>query len=96
MNEEIKQRIKQLALEAKLGSAATASGSRYYLAPPEAFERFAELIVKECSDIINHRAETSADYFDDAQANAHARQVQRDCAQTLRLSFGLETFGEEQ
>jgi hypothetical protein len=57
------------------------------------FEEFAELIVQECSDIINHRAETSADYFDDIKVNDHARQVQRDCAQTLRLSFGLETFG---
>ena len=60
------------------------------------FEEFAELIVQECSDIINHRAETSADYFDDAKVNDHARQVQRDCAQTLRLSFGLETFGVEE
>jgi hypothetical protein len=56
-------------------------------------EKFAELIVRECSDIIKHRAETSADYFDDIKVNDHARQVQRDCAQTLRLSFGLETFG---
>ena len=60
------------------------------------FEEFAELIVQECSDIINHRAETSADYFDDIKVNDHARQVQRDCAQTLRLSFGLESFGEKE
>ena len=58
--------------------------------------KFAELIVAECSDIIKHRAETSADYFDDIKVNDHARQVQRDCAQTLRLSFGLETFGVEE
>jgi hypothetical protein len=51
--------------------------------------------VEQCSNLILHRAETSADYFDDVEANAHARQVQRDCAQTLRLSFGLETFGEQ-
>jgi hypothetical protein len=27
-------------------------------------EKFAELIVRECADIINHRADTSADYLD--------------------------------
>jgi len=46
------ERIKELALEAKLGSAATNSGSRYYIAPQEAFERFAELIVAECVEQI--------------------------------------------
>jgi len=66
----------------------------------EGLDLFAKLIVEQCSNLILHRAETSADYFYDVEpnshaANAHARQVQRDCAQTLRLSFGLETFGEE-
>jgi len=61
----------------------------------EGLDLFAKLIVEQCSNLILHRAKTSADYFDDVEANAHARQVQRDCAQTLRLSFGLETFGEE-
>jgi len=45
-------RLRELALEAKLGSAATNSGSRYYIAPQEAFERFAELIVAECVEQI--------------------------------------------
>ena len=53
-------------------------------------EKFAELIVKECADIINHRADTSADYLDSNKANDHARQVQRDCATTIKQHFGVE------
>lgn len=53
-------------------------------------EDFAELIVKECADIINHRADTSADYLDSNKANDHARQVQRDCATTIKQHFGVE------
>ena len=52
-------------------------------------EKFAELIVKECADIINHRADTSADYLDSNKANDHARQVQRDCATTIKQHFGV-------
>jgi len=53
-------------------------------------EKFAELIVRECADIINHRADTSADYLDSNKANEHARQVQRDCATTIKQHFGVE------
>jgi len=52
--------------------------------------KFAELIVRECADIINHRADTSADYLDSNKANEHARQVQRDCATTIKQHFGVE------
>jgi hypothetical protein len=85
------EKIKQLAEQAELLGPSSRVGNSH-----EATEKFAELIVRECSDIIKHRAETSADYFDDIKVNDHARQVQRDCAQTLRLSFGLETFGVEE
>ena len=53
-------------------------------------EKFAELLVAECADIINHRADTSADYLDSNKANDHARQVQRDCATTIKQHFGVE------
>jgi len=53
-------------------------------------EKFAELIVGECVDIINHRADTSADYLDSNKANEHARQVQRDCATTIKQHFGVK------
>ena len=52
-------------------------------------EKFAELLVRECADIINHRADTSADYLDSNKANDHARQVQRDCATTIKQHFGV-------
>jgi len=50
-------------------------------------DKFDELIVGECVDIINHRADTSADYLDSNKANEHARQVQRDCATTIKQHF---------
>jgi hypothetical protein len=99
-NEQIKQLTRQALAECQAHDIKMIHANmldKYGIVEiPQCFsERFAELIVRECSDIILHRAGTSADYFDDVQANAHARQVQRDCAQTLRLSFGLEIFGEQ-
>ena len=46
------ERIKELALEARLGSAEFDNGIRYYVSTEESFERFAELIVRECSNIV--------------------------------------------
>ena len=42
------ERIKELAVESKLGSAEFGNGVQYYVATQETFEKFAELIVREC------------------------------------------------
>lgn len=42
------ERFKQLAVQAKLGSAEFGNGVQYYVATQETFEKFAELIVREC------------------------------------------------
>lgn len=52
--------------------------------------KFVELIIQDCVKILNHRADTSADYLDSKKANKHARQIQRDCATTLEYAFGLK------
>ena len=44
------ERIKELAVESKLGSAEFGNGVQYYVATQETFEKFAELIVKECAE----------------------------------------------
>ena len=46
------ERIRSLALKAKLGGAEFDNGIRYYVGTAESFERFAELIVRECSNIV--------------------------------------------
>jgi hypothetical protein len=46
------ERFKQLAVQSKLGSAEFGNGIQYYVATQETFEKFAELIVQECIDII--------------------------------------------
>lgn len=53
-------------------------------------QKLAELVVQDCVNIINNRADTSADYLDSKNANDHARQVQRDCATTLEYAYGLK------
>jgi hypothetical protein len=45
------KRIKELALEARLGSAEFDNGIRYYVSTEESFERFAKLIVRECAKV---------------------------------------------
>jgi hypothetical protein len=49
------ERIKELAIKAKLGSAEFDNGVRYYVSTEESFEKFAELIVRECADWVKSR-----------------------------------------
>jgi hypothetical protein len=44
------ERIKQLVLQAKIGTADFDAGS-YYVATPDRMEKFAELIIAECNGI---------------------------------------------
>jgi len=57
---------------------------------PTKLEKFAELIVKECADIINHRADTCSDWLDSVKANEAVREGQRECAKTIKEHFGVE------
>jgi hypothetical protein len=53
-------------------------------------EKFAELIVQECADIINHRADTCSDWLDSVKANEAVREGQRECAKTIKEHFGVD------
>jgi hypothetical protein len=53
-------------------------------------EKFAELIVQKCADIINHRADTCSDWLDSVKANEAVREGQRECAKTIKEHFGVE------
>jgi hypothetical protein len=46
-------KFKQLALEAKMGTADFDNGS-YYVATPDQMQQFAELIVKECIQAVKN------------------------------------------
>lgn len=45
------EKFKLLALQAQMGTADFDAGS-YYVATPDRMQRFAELIVRECRDIV--------------------------------------------
>jgi hypothetical protein len=53
-------------------------------------DKFAELIVLKCADIINHRADTCSDWLDSVKANEAVREGQRECAKTIKEHFGVE------
>jgi hypothetical protein len=83
------ERIRELADEAAKFSAIMAlptgeSGDKLFV------EKFAELIVRECVDIINYRADTCGDRLDSIKANEAVREGQRECAKTIKEHFGVE------
>lgn len=47
----VNEKFKLLALQAQMGTADFDAGS-YYVATPDRMQRFAELIVRECRDIV--------------------------------------------
>jgi len=71
-------------------STADFDAGSYYVATPDRMQLFAELIVRECADIINHRADTCSDWLDSIKANEAVREVQRECAKTIKEHFGVE------
>jgi len=50
-------KIKELAVQSKLGSAEFGNGVQYYVATQETFEKFAELIVRECISSVGSQAD---------------------------------------
>jgi hypothetical protein len=47
-SKEMNERIRQLARQAQVGSAEFGNGISYFVSTEETFNKFAELIVKEC------------------------------------------------
>jgi hypothetical protein len=47
----MKERIKELARQAQVGSAEFGNGINYFVSTEETFNRFADLIVKECAEV---------------------------------------------
>jgi hypothetical protein len=85
MNERIKELWSQAGGHYNSGNQHT--WPQYTIDDPE---KFAELIVKECADIINHRADTCSDWLDSVKANEAVREGQRECAKTIKEHFGVE------
>jgi hypothetical protein len=76
------EKLREFALEA--------GGSHYPEVNPMQLKKFAELIIRECADIINHRADTCSDWLDSVKANEAVREGQRECAKTIKEHFGVE------
>ena len=73
------KRIKEIAIQSKLGSAEFGNGIQYYVATQETFEKFAELIVRECAQVCRD------------QSNVYALKADRDnCAIAIEEHFGVE------
>jgi hypothetical protein len=70
------ERIRELAIESKLGSAEFGNGVQYYVATQETFEKFAELIVRECASLF------PLTFTDE--------QYQRRIDKTIKKHFGVE------
>ena len=74
------EKFKQLALEAKMGTADFDAGS-YYVATPDRMQLFAESIVKECVEVCEALKED--DGFD-------ANFARTTCANEIRQHFGVD------
>jgi hypothetical protein len=79
---EMNQKIRELALQAKLGSAEFDNGLRYYVSTEESFEKFAELILRECIDICEDMWAQSGGLPGDGA-------LAMDCANWIRKDFGI-------
>ena len=90
MNERIRELVKQ-AEQYALDKANEPEEEDLEFSFDDDFqEKFAELIVLKCADIINHRADTCSDWLDSVKANEAVREGQRECAKTIKEHFGVE------
>ena len=76
------EKIIELALKAGIERASSSQRA-------EVLE-FAKLIVQECVDIIEYRAETIENYELSKEANYHAYWLSMDSALVIRKTFGIE------
>ena len=91
------EKFKQLALEAKMGTADFDAGS-YYVATPDRMQLFAELIVQECVKLNKHQSHElmgvitdveEGDGFDDVCLST-VKQVAEHLAKDLLEHFEVE------
>ena len=91
------EKFKQLALEAKMGTADFDAGS-YYVATPDRMQLFAELIVQECVKLNKHQSHElmgvitdveEGDGFDDVCLST-VKQVAEHLAKDLLEHFKVE------
>jgi hypothetical protein len=78
------ERIKQLAEQAQVGSAEFGNGISYFVSTEETFNKFAELIVRECIAMCDVKSEDPLLY---KQGVIFA--VNR-CQQNIKQHFGVE------
>jgi hypothetical protein len=91
MNARIRQLAEQAGMVKILEEHAHEYGNgTFENTPYPELEKFAELIVLKCADIINHRADTCSDWLDSVKANEAVREGQRECAKTIKEHFGVE------
>jgi hypothetical protein len=74
------ERIRQLVLHAKIGTADFDAGS-YYVATPDRMRKFAELIIKECAEM--------GDNFD-GQPVGNAVREYLTAGDAIREYFGVD------
>jgi len=91
------EKFKQLALEAKMGTADFDAGS-YYVTTPDRMQLFAELIVQECVKLNKHQSHElmgvitdveEGDGFDDVCLST-VKQVAEHLAKDLLEHFEVE------
>ena len=78
------ERIRELALKAKLGGAEFDNGIRYYVGTAESFERFAELIVRDCMDVV------------DGYTKGRTFDTHYDAVEQIEALFGIKHNGVEE
>ena len=72
------ERIEKMMLE------ATKDIPQGYYVPPQYFEKFAELIVKECADICYHHSNAAGG------VDTHFGYGYKDCGDDIKRNFGVE------
>jgi len=91
-------KFKQLALEAKMGTADFDAGS-YYVATPDRMQLFAELIVRECVKLNKHQSHElmgviadveNGNVFDDVCLTSVKQVEQYLLGKDLLEHFGVE------
>ena len=72
------ERIEKMMLE------ATKDIPQGYYVPPQYFEKFAELIVKECADICYHHSNAAGG------VDTHFGYGYKDCGDDIKRNFGVK------
>ena len=73
------KQIKELARQAQVGSAEFDNGINYFVSTEETFNKFAELIIKECALLCVSRPGPG----DDVRSREH-------CSEQILQHFGVE------